>query len=259
MELYADLYQKLCANANILMSWSIVFYIQNVFPEAAVIASGNNQLDDSNCPSDDSEDNDYDPDAEVAAEEKEEGSSSEEIDSTSLSEEDLGPLGYNNVDVLGLPSDDSEDDDYDPECPDPNKDVQNEGSASNESDFSSDSDEFCWELSKNVNVDEVTSSQLDSRMADCSQEGSKATRKNTTNTRHPPMVETDFENSCPVSKTRQQVQSDYKNLNDVRTTIEFTICAWCSMHIICTLNKPLYAGLWFVCLVVGVISLIFCG
>lgn len=187
---------------------------EKVFPEAAVIASGNNQLDDSNYPSDDSEDNDYDPDVEVAAEEKEEGSSSEEIDSTSLSEEDLGPPGYNNVDVLGLPSDDSEDDDYDPECMDPNKDVQNEGSASNESDFTSDSDEFCLELSNNVNVDEVTSSQLDSGIADCLQEGSKATRKNTTNTRHPPMVEADLDNSCPVSKTRRQQRLDYKKLYD---------------------------------------------
>ncbi|XP_042450981.1 homeobox protein HOX1A-like [Zingiber officinale] len=188
---------------------------EKVFPEAAVIANGNNQLDDSNYPSDDSEDNDYDPDVEVAAEEKEEGSSSEEIDSTSLSEEDLESVGYNNVDVLGLPSDDSEDDDYDPECLDPNKDDQNEGPASNESDFTSDSDEFCLELSKRVNVDEVTSSQLDSRMADCSQEGRKATRKNTTNTRHPPMVEADFDNSCPVPKTRQQQRLDYEKLNDV--------------------------------------------
>lgn len=99
---------------------------------------------------------------------------------------------------------------------DPNKDVQNEGSASNESDFTSDSDEFCLELSNNVNVDEVTSSQLDSGIADCLQEGSKATRKNTTNTRHPPMVEADLDNSCPVSKTRRQQRLDYKKLYDVR-------------------------------------------
>ncbi|WOL19664.1 homeobox protein HOX1A [Canna indica] len=206
------------SNLSIEDSW------EKVFPEAAAIANGNKQLDESNYPSDDSDDDDYDPDApEVNHEDQEEGSSShelcseessEESDSTSLSE-DLVPPKYNNFDVLGLPSDDSEDDDYDPECLNPNKDVEDKGLESDESDFTSDSDEFCAELSKTRNTDEVTSSSLlDTKRAECSGEGSNVAHKDPINAELPPIVKADLglENICPMSKRRQQERLDYKKL-----------------------------------------------
>ncbi|WOK99646.1 homeobox protein HOX1A [Canna indica] len=152
---------------------------EKVFPEAAVVANGNKQIDDSNYPTDDSEDFDYNPDApEVNADDQEEGSSSEESDSTSLSEEDIEPPSYNKFDDLGLPSDDSEDDNYDPECPDSDTNVQNGGSESNESDFSSDSDDFCVELSKSVNVNQSLPSSLsDYKQLDGSDEVRDAMQK----------------------------------------------------------------------------------
>ncbi|KAA8540683.1 hypothetical protein F0562_024398 [Nyssa sinensis] len=89
---------------------------EKVFPEAAAVAAGN-KLDDSfGFPSDDSEDDDYDPDGpEVDERVQGDESSSDEFDFFSASD-DFG-ASPNHEHYLGLPSDDSEDDDYDPNAP----------------------------------------------------------------------------------------------------------------------------------------------
>ncbi|AQK87896.1 Putative homeodomain-like transcription factor superfamily protein [Zea mays] len=66
---------------------------------------------------------------------------------------------WEKVDDLGLPSEDSEDDDYDPAGPDSDKDVEKK-SNSDESDFTSDSDDFCKEIKKSGGHDEVSSPPL---------------------------------------------------------------------------------------------------
>lgn len=198
------------------------FSVQKVFPEAAAIANGNKQVDDSIYPSDDSEDDDYDPDVpEIPTEDQEEESSSQELssdksskelDSTSLSE-DSGPQKYNSYDVLGLPSDDSEDDDYDPKNLNPNKNAHKEGSESDESDFTSDSDEFCAELCKVTNMDEVTS--LNSKMAENYGEADYTAQKDVNAGTSRVGADLPIENSYPVSKKKLRDQLNYKKQYDV--------------------------------------------
>ncbi|KAA8525891.1 hypothetical protein F0562_008009 [Nyssa sinensis] len=109
---------------------------EKVFPEAAVVAAGN-KLDDSfGFPSDDSEDDDYDPDGpEVDERVQGDESSSDEFDFFSASD-DFG-ASPNHEHYLGLPSDDSEDDDYDANAPVLDEQVKQESSSS---DFTSDSE-----------------------------------------------------------------------------------------------------------------------
>ncbi|XP_072951317.1 homeobox protein HOX1A isoform X3 [Typha angustifolia] len=133
---------------------------EKVFPEAAAISNGAKQYDESNFPSDDSEDDNYDPNIlESHIEDQEEGSSSEESDFTASSKDSEHSKQKNQYDNLGFPSDDSEDDDYDPEGPDPDRDSQKKLSSSDESDFTSDSDDFCAEL-VNSGLAEVSTSSL---------------------------------------------------------------------------------------------------
>ncbi|CAL9093646.1 unnamed protein product [Musa textilis] len=191
---------------------------EKIFPEAAVVANGNKQFDESNDSSDDSEDHDYNPDTpEVGIEDQEEGSSSEDSDSISLSEEAPGSPRHNNFNDLGLPSDDSEDDDYDPEHPDPDKDVQKEGSDSSESDFTSDSDEFCVELSKSTNINEVSLFSLsEPKLLDGSCEGRDEMHESPINAKPPPVMEggPGQVNTFPVSKKREREHLDYEKLYD---------------------------------------------
>ncbi|KAJ8506746.1 hypothetical protein OPV22_007632 [Ensete ventricosum] len=166
---------------------------EKIFPEAAAVAN------------------------EVGIEDQEEGSSSEESDSVSLSEEAPESPRHNNFNDLGLPSDDSEDDDYDPECPDPDKDVQKEGSDSNESDFTSDSDEFCVELSKSTNTNEVSSFSLsEPKLLDGSCEGRDEIHESPINAKPSPVMEGEpgQANTFPVSKKRELEHLDYEKLSD---------------------------------------------
>nr|GEV24024.1 homeobox protein HAT3.1-like isoform X1 [Tanacetum cinerariifolium] len=100
---------------------------EKVFPES--VASGNTLDDNLGLPSDDSEDDDFNPDAPEVDDDGEgdgdrEGdgdeSSSDESDFSSASE-DLGAVA-NSDPLLGLPSDDSEDDDFNPDKVDPDDD-----------------------------------------------------------------------------------------------------------------------------------------
>ncbi|KAL6851594.1 hypothetical protein ACP4OV_020158 [Aristida adscensionis] len=154
------------SNLSIDDSW------EKVFPEAAALANGPKLGDAPDLPSDDSEDDDFDPNmAEDHVANEEEGSSEDDDDSGGsdsddnflTSSDESEPLCDNKkVDDLGmgLPSEDSEDDDYDPAGPDSDKDIQKKQSSSDESDFSSDSDDFCAEIAKSGGHDEVSTPSL---------------------------------------------------------------------------------------------------
>jgi hypothetical protein len=190
------------------------------------MANGSNQ--DVDLPSDDSDDNDFDPNMpEEHVASKEEGSSEEEDEEdgesdsddsnflTSSDSDDTEPLtDKKKVDDLGLPSEDSEDDDYDPAGPDSDKDVQKKESNSDESDFTSDSDDFCEEIAKSGGHDEVSSPPLpDGKVDDMEKSTAQA---NTANSNDDPM-ETEMDQSVvlPVSGKRQTERLDYKKLYDV--------------------------------------------
>ncbi|KAK1316797.1 Homeobox protein HOX1A [Acorus calamus] len=131
---------------------------EKIFPEAAAVGDGH--LDDIALPSDDSEDDNYDPDVQESGEEdQEEGSSSEESDYSSCSDDLVALVNNGNGKLPGFSSDDSEDDDYDPEGPDPDEKVQNDGSRS--SDFTSDTDDLGAPLGDNefLNSDEHAESR----------------------------------------------------------------------------------------------------
>ncbi|XP_062180168.1 homeobox protein HOX1A-like isoform X2 [Phragmites australis] len=200
---------------------------EKVFPEAAAFANGPKQGDAFDLPSDDSEDDDFDPNmAEEHVSSKEEESSEEDEDGGSdsddsnfvTSSDDSEPLVDNKkVDDLGLPSEDSEDDDYDPAGPDSDKDIQKKQSSSDESDFTSDSDDFCVEIAKSGGHDEVstlTSPDAKSGNAAFDMEGITA-QTNTTNS-NLNTTETEMEQNVvlPVSGRRQAEQLDYKKLYD---------------------------------------------
>uniref|UniRef100_A0A803MFT9 Pathogenesis-related homeodomain protein n=1 Tax=Chenopodium quinoa TaxID=63459 RepID=A0A803MFT9_CHEQI len=119
---------------------------EKVFPEA-VSAMVSKELDDvMGLPSDDSEDNEYNPDGtddDANAEGNESSSAksdsdeSEDDDFSSVSE-DLGPKRGAEQN-LGLPSDDSEDDDFNPDAANVNEGVEPESSSS---DFTSASEDL---------------------------------------------------------------------------------------------------------------------
>ncbi|XP_061959157.1 homeobox protein HAT3.1-like isoform X2 [Populus nigra] len=119
-------------NISISDSW------EKVFPEAATTASGQ-KLDHNFGPSsDDSDDNDYDPDGpDIDKKSQKEESSSDESDFTSASDEFKAPP--DGKEYSGLSSDDSEDDDYDPDAPVLEEKLKQESSSS---DFTSDSEDL---------------------------------------------------------------------------------------------------------------------
>jgi hypothetical protein len=127
--------------------------LQKVFPEAAAVAHGPMQNDLFDLPSDDSEDDDFDPDiaeehvtghGEVSSEEDgDENSDSDDSNFITSSDNSEHVKEKVKVDDPGLPSEDSEDDDYDPAGPDSDKDIQEK---QDESDFTSDSDIFVLRL-----------------------------------------------------------------------------------------------------------------
>ncbi|XP_066366473.1 homeobox protein HOX1A [Miscanthus floridulus] len=196
---------------------------EKVFPEAAAMANGSKQDDAFDLPSDDSDDNDFDPNMpEEHVVSKEEGSSEDEEDEDGGSDsddsdfltcsDDSEPLMDKKVDDLGLPSEDSEDDDYDPAGPDSDKDVEKK-SSSDESDFSSDSDDFCKEIAKSGGHDEVSLPPLpDAKVGDMEKSTAQA---NTASSADDPM-ETEIDQSVvlPVSRRRQAERLDYKKLYD---------------------------------------------
>ncbi|KAE8796514.1 hypothetical protein D1007_28502 [Hordeum vulgare] len=139
-----------------------------VFPEAAAVAHGPMQSDVQDLPSDDSEDDNFDPN--ISKESSEEdgssekgGSSEQDGDEGSDSDDSNGITSSDNLehvkekekfDDLGLPSEDSEDDDYDPAGVDSDEDIEEKQA---ETDFTSESDDFCAKITKSCGKDDVSS------------------------------------------------------------------------------------------------------
>jgi len=186
---------------------------EKVFPESASLANGSNQIGTSDLPSDDSEDNDYDPtlaegnmvdENKSSAEDGDEGSDSDDLDFMTSSDDSEPSTkkrsklkNKNTVDDPGLPSEDSEDDDFDPEGPNSSED-QKTKTNSEESDFTSDSDDFCAEISKSCGQDEVLAPSLSDQ------------------TERVEIMEAEPEQDLvlPASSRRQVGRFDYKKLYD---------------------------------------------
>ncbi|XP_031391202.1 homeobox protein HAT3.1 isoform X1 [Punica granatum] len=115
-------------NLSITDSW------EKVFPEAV---KAGNQDPTSGLSSDDSEDEDFDPDR-LQTNRKVQGDESSSDESEYATASDNSEPQAKDNQYLGLPSDDSEDDDYDPDAPNPDK-VKEENSSS---DFTSDSEDL---------------------------------------------------------------------------------------------------------------------
>lgn len=121
--------------------------MQKIFPEAAAAMAGGDQNLKCDLPSDDSDDEEYYPDGLNDNEnddndESENGDgSSDESDFTSASDEMIESFKEGKdimKDIMNLPSDDSEDDDFDPDALTRDEDKMQESS---NSDFSSDSED----------------------------------------------------------------------------------------------------------------------
>ncbi|XP_062206854.1 homeobox protein HAZ1-like [Phragmites australis] len=172
---------------------------EKVFPEAASLANGSKHVDASDMPLDDSEDNHYNP---AFAERH-------MVNEDRSSAEDEGK-----VDDLGLPSEDSEDDDFDPAGPDSSEDQKNK-SDSEESDFTSDSDDFCVEIVKSCGQDEASVSPLSKVINHTDRMIAVANHSNGENSNHSFMeMELKQDMVLPVSSRRQVERLDYKKLYD---------------------------------------------
>ncbi|KAG2306262.1 hypothetical protein Bca52824_026010 [Brassica carinata] len=114
---------------------------EKVFPEAAAaMAGGGGQNLDCDLPSDDSEDEEYDPDGlndndgdEDGSDDSNESENEDESSDGSASDVMIGSF-KETKDIMNLPSDDSEDDDYDPDAPTRDEDKMQESSNSDDSD-----------------------------------------------------------------------------------------------------------------------------
>ncbi|CAM0954547.1 unnamed protein product [Alopecurus aequalis] len=202
-------------NLSIDDSW------EKVFPEAAAVPHGPMQ-NDADLPSDDSEDDDFDPNiAEEQVAGHEEVSSEEDGDEDSDSDDSNFMTSSDNseqvkekekVDELGLPSEDSEDDDYDPAGPDSDKDIQEKQAESDFSDFTSDSDDFCTEIAKSCGKDEVSSGP---KVGDRNNDLEGATVQPNTAMPHLSSKDLEIDPDLILPSGRRQAQRlDYKKLYD---------------------------------------------
>lgn len=145
-----------------------------------------------------------------SAEDGDEGSDSDDLDFITSSDESepskkkkSESKNKNTVDDLG-PSEDSEDDDFDPEGPNSSED-QKIKSNSEESDFTSDSDDFCAEISKSCGKNEVLAPSFPDQ------------------TDGVDIMEAELEQDLvlPASSRRQVGRLDYKKLYDVCLFLAF--------------------------------------
>ncbi|GAB2219833.1 hypothetical protein Droror1_Dr00007470 [Drosera rotundifolia] len=156
-----------------------------IFPESA--ASANGQDDSLGLPSDDSKDSEFDPDRAADDSSRSEGASTSDESDFSSASEDLGAFvkGDQKVD---LGSDDSEDNDYDPEAPDVDTQVNEESSGS---DFTS------------------ASEDLDTSVLD-----KKTLSSDGRPTSSFPELDIGLDESLPISNRRDVERLDYKKLYD---------------------------------------------
>ncbi|XP_042006642.1 pathogenesis-related homeodomain protein-like [Salvia splendens] len=187
------------AKISIIDSW------EKIFPEAAAAASGKKMDESSGLSSDDSEDEEYDPDKPDSSE-KVEGNESSSDESSSFAASDDLAASNNNEKYLGLPSDDSEDDDFNPSAPNQDNQVKQDNSSS---DFSSDSED----LRALIEDETATSEDHKQKSQGFSEEISTVGRKKRQSLKDELsyLAEASAE---PLSRKRNVERLDYKKLND---------------------------------------------
>lgn len=184
--------------------------LQKVFPEAV---NAGDHGPHSGLSSDDSEDEDFDPDRPCTHGKVQTDESSSDNEYATASD-NSDPQPKDNQ-YLGLPSDDSEDDDYDPDAPNAVK-VKAESSSS---DFSSDSEDLEAVL---VDDDPHGSDEVAKSLPTKGQRGHRRSsegggKKQTINDELQSLLESEpGENgSTPISARRLVERLDYKKLHDV--------------------------------------------
>ncbi|XP_042009772.1 pathogenesis-related homeodomain protein-like [Salvia splendens] len=184
---------------------SIIDSWEKIFPEAAAAASGKKMDESSGLSSDDSEDEEYDPDKPDSSE-KVEGNESSSDESSSFAASDDLAASNNNEKYLGLPSDDSEDDDFNPSAPNQDNQVKQDNSSS---DFSSDSED----LGALIEDETATSEDHKQKSQGFSEEISTVGRKKRQSLKDELsyLAEASAE---PLSRKRHVERLDYKKLND---------------------------------------------
>ncbi|XP_047980635.1 pathogenesis-related homeodomain protein-like [Salvia hispanica] len=184
---------------------SIIDSWEKIFPEAAAAASGKKMDESSGLSSDDSEDEEYDPDKPDSSE-KVEGNESSSDESSSFTAPDDLAASNNNEKYLGLPSDDSEDDDFNPSAPNQDNQVKQDNSSS---DFSSDSED----LRALIEDETATSEDHTQKSQGFSEEISTVGRKKRQSLKDELsyLAEASAE---PLSRKRHVERLDYKKLND---------------------------------------------
>ncbi|XP_050892281.1 homeobox protein HAT3.1 isoform X5 [Lathyrus oleraceus] len=182
---------------------------ERVFPEAAT-AAGSILDNNLGLPSDDSDDDDYNPNGPEDVEVEGGESSSDESEYASASE-NLEETRHEDQ-YMGLPSEDSEDDDYDPDAPNLGGKATEESS---NSDFTSDSEDLAATIKDNMSVEQVgdvTSASLDN----VKNKGSKKQnrKKPSLADELSSLVEPDLdeEDMTPASGKRNVERLDYQKL-----------------------------------------------
>lgn len=198
----------------------LLILVQRVFPEAAAAAAAGNDVDHNlGLPSDDSDD-DYNPNVpeDVDVDGGESSSESSDESEYASASENLEDLRHEDQ-YLGLPSEDSEDNDYNPNAPDLDNKVT-EGSSS--SDFTSDSEDLAAVIKDNVSPgqdEDIISASLDDtkNFKGSSSQKCKVGKKPSIADELSSLLEPDpgQEGSTPVSGKRHVERLDYKKLYDV--------------------------------------------
>ncbi|PHU10487.1 hypothetical protein BC332_22347 [Capsicum chinense] len=188
---------------------------EKVYPKEAAAAASGEKLDDiSGLPSDDSEDDDYNPEnPDVEKNDSEDESSSDESDFYSASE-DLAEVPPKDDEILALSSEDSEDDDFNPDDPDKDESVKTESSSS---DFTSDSEDFSLIVDTDMlrGDEQGVSSSVDNSMPNsASQEEKAKVGKGKRNLLKDELSYLMQSVSPLVSAKRHIERLDYKKLND---------------------------------------------
>ncbi|CAA3008237.1 pathogenesis-related homeodomain [Olea europaea subsp. europaea] len=192
-------------NLSVIDSW------EKIFPEATASVSGKKLDDGSGSLSDDSEDDDYDPDkpdtvlkvsGDGLSNDKSGDQSSSDDSDYLLASDDL-TASPNTKQYLGLPSDDSEDDDFDPAAPVQDEEVEQDSSSS---DFTSDSEDL------GALLDDAAAPEI-SPVLGANEEKSKAGKVKSQSLRGELsyLLET---SDAPLSGKRRVERLDYKKLND---------------------------------------------
>ncbi|XP_038876114.1 homeobox protein HAT3.1 isoform X2 [Benincasa hispida] len=201
------------SNLSITDTW------EKVYPEAAAAAAGQNSDHTLGLPSDDSEDGDYDPDVPDTIDQDNESSSDESSSSSDQSNSDTS--GYasaseglevppNDDQYLGLPSDDSEDDDYDPSVPELDEGVRRESSSS---DFTSDSEDLAALDNNRPSKDDDFVSSLNNTLSVKNSNGQSSGCGPSKSALHNELSSLK-DGLEPVSGRRQVERLDYKKLHD---------------------------------------------